>query len=330
MSLGGAFPSRVLKKAVEYAYKKGVTVVCSAGNDGRSSVGYPAEYTGAVAVSATQSDEAITFYSNTGKDIDIAGPGGNTRSGENGGVLQNTIAIGNPAKSGYFAFMGTSMASPHVAGAAALVVGEGVTNPAMVEKVLKESARKPAHKSYSRDRYGAGIVDAPAAIVQARSGHGAYQFGLGMLLAAAVAASVRRRGLGVALGARYLGGVVVGASGLFFLPWLSGSIASWPVVEMFTRGLPSLDMAILGGSAHGHPLFMSALLPLGLLALGFGRAGLRAGLAGIAVGVAAHLAFFAVVPVFDLRYVPAGTLGTLWLLGNAAGSAGLAALALRR
>ncbi len=330
MSLGGAFPSRVLKKAVEYAHKKGVTVVCAAGNDGRSSVGYPAAYPGAVAVSATQSDEAITFYSNYGKDIDLAGPGGNTRNGEAGGVLQNTIAIGNPTKSGYTAFMGTSMASPHVAGVAALVVGEGVTNPAMVEQILKESARKPDGKTYSSDKYGAGIVDAPAAINRARAGHGAYQFGLGLLLAAAVAASARRRGLGVLLGGRYLAGVLVGASGLFFLPWIAGGVSSYPVIEALTRGLPSLDMAVLGGTAHGNPLFMSALLPLGLLALGAGSTRWRAPLAGLAVGVAAHLAFFAAVPVFDLAYVPAGSLETIWLLGNAALSSALAVLTLRR
>ncbi|HEU4613117.1 MAG TPA: S8 family peptidase, partial [Kofleriaceae bacterium] len=175
MSLGGAFPSNVLKKAVKYAHDKGVTVVCAAGNESRNKVGYPAAYPGAIAVSATQSDEAITFYSNTGKDIDIAAPGGNTRDssgGRNnpdGGVLQNTIEIGNPTKDGYFAFMGTSMASPHVAGVAALVVGEGVTNPDEVEQILKDSARKPQNQKYTTDKYGAGIVDAPAAVLEARS-----------------------------------------------------------------------------------------------------------------------------------------------------------------
>src|SRR5687768_17883250 len=163
MSLGGAFPSRVLKKAVEYAHGKGVTVVCAAGNESRGKVGYPAAYPGAVAVAATQFDEATTFYSNYGKDIDIAAPGGNTRVDQNGdgmpdGVLQNTIVIGDTTKDDYFAYMGTSMASPHVAGIAALVVGEGISNPNHVEKILKDTARKPVKQQYKTDRYGAGII----------------------------------------------------------------------------------------------------------------------------------------------------------------------------
>ena len=97
--------------------------------------------------------------------IDIAAPGGNTREDQNGdgmpdGVLQNTIKIGDPTQDDYFAYMGTSMASPHVAGVAALVVGEGVTDPNMVEKILKESARKPNAHEFSKERYGAGIIDA--------------------------------------------------------------------------------------------------------------------------------------------------------------------------
>ena len=56
------------------------------------------------------------------------------------------------------------MASPHVAGVAALVVGEGVTDPDRVEKILKDSARKPDKQTYTTDKYGAGIVSAPGAL----------------------------------------------------------------------------------------------------------------------------------------------------------------------
>jgi serine protease len=335
MSLGGAFPSAVLKKAVAYAHGKGVTVVCAAGNESRGRVGYPAAYPGAIAVAATQFDEATTFYSNWGKDIDIAAPGGNTRVDQNGdgmpdGVLQNTIALGDPTKDDYFGYMGTSMASPHVAGVAALVIGEGVTDPDRVEKVLKDSARKPEGHKFDGERYGAGIVDAPAAVLKARAQTGGLQFGLGLLMAGAVAASVRRRGLGVKLGPSYLAGVLFGASGLFFLPYIAPSLSSLPVVHALTHGVPSWDLSVLGPTGHGNALFFSALVPLVLLAVGYGVPRARGLLAGVAVGVAAHLAFFAAVPLAAV-HVPAmlGT-GTLWLLGNAVVCLGLARLALRR
>ena len=338
MSLGGAFPSRVLKKAVEYAHAKGVVVVCAAGNESKGKVGYPAAYPGAIAVSATQQNEATTFYTNYGKDVDIAAPGGNvvgddgrSRNNPDGGILQNTIVIGDPTRDGYFAFMGTSMASPHVAGVAALVVGEGVTNPDEVEQILKDTARKPHDQKYTADKYGAGIVDAPAAILKARAETGGWQLGLGLLMAGAVVAGARRKGLGIKVGASYLGGVLAGASGLFFLPYIAPSVSSLPVVHALTHGLPSWDLSILGVAGHGNALFFSALAPLVLLAIGYGVPKLRGVLAGIAVGVAAHLAFFAVVPMTSVHYVPhAFGLASIWLLANAVACLALARVALRR
>jgi serine protease len=336
MSLGGAFPSAVLKKAVAYAHGKGVTVVCAAGNESRGRVGYPAAYPGAIAVSATQFDEATTFYSNWGKDIDIAAPGGNTRVDQNGdgmpdGVLQNTIALGDPTKDDYFGYMGTSMAAPHVAGVAALVVGEGVTDPDRVEQILKDTARKPDKQTYTTDKYGAGIIDAPKAVLKARAATGGYQFGLGLLMAGAVAASLRRRGgLGVKLGPSYLAGVLVGASGLFFLPYVAPDLSSLPVLHALTHGLPSWDLSVLGPAGHGNAVFFSALVPLVLLAVGYGVPRARAPLAGLAVGVAAHLAFFAAVPLTEVHVPAMFGIGPLWLAANALVCLALARLALRR
>jgi serine protease len=316
MSLGGPLPSRVLKKACEYAVKKGVTIIAAAGNEGRSKVGYPAGYPGVIAVAATQFDESTTFYSNSGKDVDIAAPGGNTRvdqnkDGMNDGVLQNTIEIGNPTKSDYLIFMGTSMASPHVAGVAALIVGTGVTEPAAVEKVLLETARRPNAQTYVRDRYGAGIVDAAAAVKLALQGvkvakadDGAHKNSattthhvlagfLGLLMAGAVA-SMRRR---IAVGGSYLVGAVIGAAGVTLLP--------------------------------ANALFTSALLPLGVLSIGWGAAKLRAPLAGVAAGFAAGLLLLAVARI-DIAWVP-GLFGfdPIWLGVNALASVGLARAALR-
>ena len=319
MSLGGPFPSRVLKKACEYAHGKGVVIVAAAGNESRSRVGYPAGYPGVIAVSATRFDETTTFYSNWGKDVDIAGPGGDTRVDQDGdglpdGVLQNTIVIGDPTKSDYFGYMGTSMASPHVAGVAALVYGEGVTNPTEVEKVLTSTARKPKHGNYERDRYGAGIVDAPAAIRAARAqvrmsaaSHdvsGAARRGigrlvLGLLVAGAVASSLRRGGFGTKLNLTYLVGVAAGALAPFAIVTTVPGLASLPLV--------------------GSLFLSTALVPLGLLVLGYGAARLRPVLAGIACGFGAHLVFAAVT----------GT-DVVWLLANAVACIGLARLTLKR
>jgi len=336
MSLGGAFPSRVLKKAVAYAHDKGVVVVCAAGNESRGKVGYPAAYPGAIAVAATQFDESTTFYSNYGKDIDVAAPGGNTRVDQNGdgmpyGVLQNTIATQDPSKDDYYGYMGTSMASPHVAGVAALIVGEGVTDPDAVETILKDTSRKPANQNYVRDRYGSGIIDAPAAIRKARGETGGWQLGLGLLIAGAIAASARKRGLGVKLGPSYLMGAVIGASGLFFLPWISSTVAQWPGIATLTRGMPSWDLSILGAAGHGNALFFSALVPMGLLAMFYGVRRLRAPLAGFAAGVAGHLAFFAAVPMTTIQHMPTiFGISTIWLALNAIACIFLARLALRK
>jgi serine protease len=336
MSLGGRFPSHVLKKAVAYAHDKGVVVVCAAGNDGRGKVSYPAAYPGSFAVAATQFDETTTFYSNWGKEIDIAAPGGNTRVDQNNdgmpdGVVQNTIAIGDPTRNDYFPYMGTSMASPHIAGVAALVVGEGVTEPAAVEQILQETARKPADGAkYEQTRYGAGIVDAPAAVRKARGANGAWQFLLGLLIAGGVASSVRRRGLlAVALGPSYLVGVMMGASGLFFLPYLGASIEALPLGDLLTRGLPSWDLAIFGPAGHGNAVFFSALIPLALITGLYGVRRLRAPLAGLAAGVAGHLLFHTIVRLIDIQYVP-NMFDEMWLAINALACTGLGYLVLRR
>lgn len=171
MSLGGGGYNSTMAKAVKYAHDKGVVVVCAAGNNGNGKVIYPAAYPGAIAVAATGSNERTTFYSNWGKQITIAAPGGNTREHANGGVLQNTVQNG---KEDYYYFMGTSMASPHIAGVAALIMGEGVKDPDAVRQILVETARVPSGMENDKpgdyaDHYGAGIVDAAKAVDRAHS-----------------------------------------------------------------------------------------------------------------------------------------------------------------
>ena len=76
--------------AVAAAIAAGVVVVAAAGNEDTSTPSYPAAYPHAIAVAATQFDETTTFYSNWGKEIDIAAPGGNTRDAERRNALSSS------------------------------------------------------------------------------------------------------------------------------------------------------------------------------------------------------------------------------------------------
>jgi serine protease len=307
---------------VEYARAKGVVVVAAAGNDGRGRVGYPARYPGVLAVAATQFDETTTFYSNWGKEIDLAAPGGNVRvdqdrDGKPDGVLQNTVVPGQTSRADYLWFMGTSMASPHVAGVAALLVGAGVTKPVAVESILLGTARKPKGKPATGDpargevrlddRYGAGIVDAGAALRKARLGRGAGGLGLGASLALLGAGMLRRRRLStIRLGLGFVGPLVFGAAGFF-------ELAAW----------------VLGPGAFGNPLLASAGLPFLAIALGFGMVRLRPGLAGFTFGLAGALLFAALTLATGVRLVP-DLMDRAWLIVHAVTATLLATLVLRR
>jgi serine protease len=367
MSLGGPFPVGAIGSAVKYARGKGVTVVAAAGNDGRGKVGYPARYPGVIAVAATQFDETTTFYSNWGPEIDIAAPGGNTRVDQNGdgkpdGVLQNTIVPGAIDRTDYLWFMGTSMAAPHVAGVAALIVGAGVTKPDAVEEVLLGTARRPrpgtaagaaagtvagtvAASGRIDDRHGAGLADARAALGKIRTGRGAGELGMaGMLALLGVSLLSRRgRGFGAAgivpprLG--FGAGLVLGSSGLFLIPYLLGwwfpaGGSSWfghgvPLVNVAASGALDAADALLRPAWRGSPLVWSALLPVGLTALLYGAPRLRGALAGFGFGVAGALLFAAITATFDVRLIP-DVLDRPWLAANAALTALVATLVLRR
>ena len=172
LSLGGPAASQTLLDAVAYAYAKGATVVAAAGNDGASVISYPAAYDDyVIAVGATRYDETLAYYSNFGPSLDVVAPGGDLTVDQNGdgyadGVLQNTFNPNTKSRSdfGYWFFQGTSMATPHVAGVAALVISKGnAVLPADVRKALESTAEDLG--TAGRDNtFGHGLVDAARAV----------------------------------------------------------------------------------------------------------------------------------------------------------------------
>lgn len=171
MSLGGPYPSKVMKDAVDYAHEKGVTVICAAGNESSNDVGYPAGYDNCLAISATDKNKKLSWYSNYGKDIVVAAPGGDTRTNQYNGIVQNTVHPSDARQQGYFGFQGTSMASPHAAGVAALIIGEGVKSNQDVEHILRMSAVHPKNTDWD-EKYGHGIINAYKAVKMAQGDNG--------------------------------------------------------------------------------------------------------------------------------------------------------------
>ncbi|HVV51299.1 MAG TPA: S8 family peptidase [Polyangia bacterium] len=330
MSLGGRYAVAPLASAVKYAHGKGVVVVAAAGNDGHGKVSYPARYPGVIAVAATQEDGNTTFYSNWGPEVDLAAPGGNTRGNPQGGVLQHTIVPGDIGRTDYLYFMGTSMASPHVAGVAALVVGAGVKSPDAVEKILLATASKPKGRETAADgriddHYGAGIVDAAAALRKARDGRGAEELGLGLAAGLLGLALTRRRGIAVGkLGLGALAAFVAGASGLD-LTWAVP--LSWTHAHA-AAGVLSSGFTDLASGPLSATLVYSAAAPVLLTLLFYGVRRLRPALAGFGFGVAGALLFAAVAHTVQLRFVPDG-FEPAWLMVQAA-IAGLFATACLR
>jgi serine protease len=172
MSLGGPDQSETIEEALAYAYGKGVTIVAASGNGGPNGPpSYPAAYDDyVIAVGATRYDEAVSDYSTTGDYVDIAAPGGDLTIDQNGdsygdGVLQNTFDpdTKDPKDFGYWFFQGTSMATPHVSGVAALLIAKGVTGPDNVREALEKTAEDKGDFGLDPE-YGWGIVDAYAAV----------------------------------------------------------------------------------------------------------------------------------------------------------------------
>src|SRR3989344_9270853 len=122
LSLGGTSSSSTLRNAVEYAWNRGVVVVAAAGNSGNTSRLYPAYYSPAIAVAATDQNDKKAFFSTYGSWVDVASPG---------------LDIFSTYPGGYTNLSGTSMSTPFVAGLAGLLFAHhpGWTNSQVRNKI---------------------------------------------------------------------------------------------------------------------------------------------------------------------------------------------------
>ncbi|GAA0852049.1 S8 family serine peptidase [Aliiglaciecola litoralis] len=146
MSLGGGSSSTAEQNAMQTFVNQGVMLVAAAGNDGNSSMSYPASYSSVISVAAVDSNENRASYSQYNSQVEIAGPGS--------GVLSTW-----PTNT-YNTISGTSMATPHVAGAAALVWS---FFPQCSNEEIRGALNATAKDKGSSGRdnlYGHGIVQA--------------------------------------------------------------------------------------------------------------------------------------------------------------------------
>ncbi len=155
MSFGGLLtPEQVALSLPTFtaARDAGILMVAAAGNDGMAERAYPASFPGVISVSAVDGTDAIADFSNSGRAVDIAAPGVHIKSLVPGG--------------GYKAESGTSMATPHVSGVAALVwAARPDLDAAQLEAVLRASALDlgPVGPDVV---FGDGRIDAAAALVE--------------------------------------------------------------------------------------------------------------------------------------------------------------------
>jgi subtilisin family serine protease len=156
MSLGATQGASIIQDALQYAQDAGSLVVAAAGNEGPciDCVHYPGAYPEAVAVGSINRFDDLSEFSSTGDEVEVVAPGTEIMSTVTGG--------------GYRAYSGTSMATPHVAGAAAVLMSEGRS-----AQETRELLRSSAEDLGLDDREsGAGLLNLDAAVGDGGGGGG--------------------------------------------------------------------------------------------------------------------------------------------------------------
>ena len=155
MSLGGGGYFQGMDEAISAANNQGTIVVAATGNDGVSTVSYPAAYSGSIAVGSVTSNKSRSYFSNYGSGLDVMAPGSN---------IYSTVPNNR-----YASMSGTSMATPHVAGVLGLMRS---ANPNISVQSARSILTATAENAGSSYEYGHGIVNANAAVQSALGNDG--------------------------------------------------------------------------------------------------------------------------------------------------------------
>jgi serine protease len=165
-------PGPPISTAINNAANAGIVICAASGNDGQNYVGYPAAYAACIAIGATGYNDAIAPYSNRGTNLDVVAPGGNENQDLNGdGYPDGVLSLSRDNTGDIYIFMqGTSMATPHVAGVAALLLSHGLA-ASDVRQALQETAVDLGASGWDAT-YGWGRIDAHAALLWQPGGSG--------------------------------------------------------------------------------------------------------------------------------------------------------------
>lgn len=172
MSLGGKGSTSVYQNAITAAYNAGCTIIAAAGNDAQqdNTPNFPAAYAEVIAVGAINRNYARAVYSNTASGTTLCAPGGQQSfpfSNQDGVLSTWRDDTATPAVNKYQWLQGTSMAAPHVAGVAALMLAvNGALTPSNIRTILTTTALDLGASGPDAE-YGFGLVRAEAALVAA-------------------------------------------------------------------------------------------------------------------------------------------------------------------
>jgi serine protease len=177
LSFGGAPFSSLDQQTIDEVRQRGIVLVAAAGNEATSAPLYPAAYDGVLSVSASSIRKTLAGYSNFGATIDLAAPGGDYGDYDGDGWQDGVWSTCGDDSSGtivpvYCVALGTSMASPHVAGVVALMKSvNAALTPDDVDALLTTgNMTEDIGAAGPDERFGHGLIDARKAVEAAATG----------------------------------------------------------------------------------------------------------------------------------------------------------------